>query len=383
MSIQYLSRAAAKKLRGTALLRLDFNTEDEWRMEAALPTLRLLLRRAEKVVIVSHRGRPQSMHPALSLRKDASHLSRLFQRKVVFIPHFRFADIKRQIAAAPRGSLFVLENIRFLHGESTPVPELAQRLASLADYYVNDAFAVDHHPADSVNLVNKFLPGYAGLELEKEIKILGGAMSKPKRPLLLVVGGGKAHDKLGVLRRFEKKADKILLGGAAGNTLLKLKGVDVNGSLVDEEKKDYPFLRRFLRGRKAVLPVDWRAEKGAILDIGPKTEKLFAAHIHRARTIVWSGPLGFIEKKKFESGSLALAKAITGNRRAFSITGGGETVAFLRKHKLHKKFGFISTGGGAMLQFLAGEKLPGIAALEKGEPRPAAGRGTHKKSKRN
>ncbi len=364
MAIQYLSRQNEKRLRGTALLRLDFNTEDEWRMEAVLPTLRLLLRRAEKVVVVSHRGRPQSVHPALSLRKDAVHLSHLLKKKVVFIPHFRFADIKKQIDVASRGSLFVLENIRFMHGESTPSPELARRLASLADYYVNDAFAVDHHPADSVNQIEKFLPSYAGLELEKEIKILGGVMSKPKRPLLLIIGGGKAHDKLGVLRNFEKKADKVLFGGAAANTLLKLKGVDVSKSLIDKEQKDYPFLRRFLRGKKAVLPVDWRSEKGAILDIGPKTEKLFANHIRRSRTIIWSGPLGLIEKKKFESGSLAAARAIVRNRRAFSVTGGGETVAFLRKHKLHKKFSFISTGGGAMLQFLAGEKLPGITALE-------------------
>lgn len=383
MAIQYLSRLNEKRMRGTALLRLDFNTEDEWRMEAALPTLRLLLRRADKVVVVSHRGRPHSWHPKLSLRRDAEHLSRLLKKKAVFIPHFRFADIKKQIDAAPRRSLFVLENIRFLHGESTPAPELAKRLASLADYYVNDAFAVDHHPADSVNLMERFLPGYAGLELEQEIKVLGGVMTKPKRPLLLIIGGGKAHDKLGVLRNFEKKADKILFGGAAANTLLKLKGVNVGRSLIDEEKKDYAFLRRFLRGRKAVLPVDWRSERGAILDIGPRTEKLFALYIRRARTVIWSGPLGLIEKKKFASGSLAAAKAVVANRRAFSVTGGGETVAFLRKHKLHTRFGFISTGGGAMLQFLAGEKLPGIAALEKGEPRPAAGREASKKSKRD
>lgn len=372
--MNYLSRTRPEKLRRTALLRLDFNTEDEWRMQAVLPTIRLLARYA-KVVIVSHRGRPDGVKLVRgtptrfdrkrSLQRDQKALRKFLRKQVVFIPHFRFGEIKEQIASAPRGTIFLLENIRFLHGEETPRPELAKRLAELADYYVNDAFAVDHHSADSVNLVDKFLPSYAGLELEKELKVLGNVMSRPEHPFVIVIGGAKAHDKLGVLKFFEKKADLFLLGGAAANTLLKLRGTDVRRSLVDDVDGDLSELKRFARHPKIVLPADWIMENNAILDIGPKTAKLFASKLKIARTILWSGPMGQIEKKRFEKGNLAVARAIAGNRKAFSLTGGGETVMFLKKRKLDGKFSFISTGGGALLDFLAGKKLPGIAALER------------------
>ncbi len=374
MAIKYLSKASPAKLHGTALVRLDFNTEDEWRMEAVLPTLRLLGRRAAKIVIVSHRGRPDGVRivngvpkgfdSKRSLRQDQRALQKFLGKKIVFIPHFRFREIKKKITAAPKGTIFLLENVRFLHGEETPSPELAKSLAGLADYYVNDAFAVDHHPADSVNLIEKFLPSYAGLELEKELKVLVTVISRPKHPLVLVIGGAKAHDKLGVLKFFEKKADWFLLGGAPANTLLKLRGVDVKKSLVDEVDGDRRELQRFADHSKVVLPVDWVIEKRAILDIGPRTARLYAEKLKAARTVIWSGPMGQIEKKKFEKGNLAVARAIGRNRRAFSVTGGGETVMFLKKHKLDKKFSFISTGGGALLDFLAGKKLPGIVALE-------------------
>ncbi len=376
--MKYLSETSPSKLRGTALVRLDFNTRDEWRMRAALPTLRLLLRRADKIVIVSHRGRPDGVklkngvphgfEKERSLRQDQRHLQKLLGCRVVFLPHFRFPELKTVILNAPKGSIFLMENIRFLHGEETPRPELAERLASLADYYVNDAFAVDHHPADSVNLIEGFLPSYAGLELEQELKVLGEVVRKPRHPLILVVGGAKAHDKLGILKFFEKKADAFLLGGAAANTLLKLRGVDVKNSLTDDVGGDLKELKRFASHPKVLLPVDYATEKGAILDIGPKTAILYAQEIKAARTIIWAGPMGQIEKAKFAKGNLAVARAIAANRKAFSVTGGGETVSFLKRHKLDRKFSFISTGGGALLDFLAGKKLPGIAALE-GEPR--------------
>ncbi len=372
--MKYLSRTSPVKLRGTALVRLDFNTADEWRMRAALPTLRLLLRRADRIVIVSHRGRPDGIRlvngkptdfePGRSLRRDQRALEKLLNHKVLFIPNFRFSEIKKQIASSPKRTIFLLENIRFLHGEETPTPELAKQLAELADYYVNDAFAVDHHPADSVNLIERFLPSYAGLELEQEMKVLGEIMRKPKRPLVLIVGGAKAHDKLGVLKFFEKKADAFLLGGAPANTLLKLRGVDVKSSLTDDVNGDLEELKRFAVHPKMFLPVDYAMEKGAILDIGPKTAALYAKKIKTARTIVWAGPMGRIEKAKFAKGNLAVARAIAANRKAFSVTGGGETVSFLKKHELDRKFSLISTGGGALLDFLAGKKLPGIAALK-------------------
>jgi phosphoglycerate kinase len=285
--------------------------------------------------------------------------------KVRFIPHFDFARIKEEIVSATKGTLFLLENVRFLHGETTPKPETAGDLASLADYYVNDAFAVDHHPADSVNKIEKFLPSYAGLLLEKEITHLDKVLKNPKQPLLVLIGGAKAHDKLGVIEFLKKKAHAFLMGGAAANTMLYLSGVDVKNSLIDKDSADYPDLKKALAYRNLVLPVDWHMEKDAIYDIGPKTAKAYVEHIKKARTIIWSGPMGFIEKKKFEKGNLAIARAIVKNKKAFAVTGGGETVMFLKKHKLDRKFGFISTGGGAMIDYLAGKKLPGIEALKK------------------
>jgi phosphoglycerate kinase len=257
-----------------------------------------------------------------------------------------------------------LENIRFLRSENTPAPELARRLAGLADYFVNDAFAVSHRESDSVAKVERFLPSYAGLELEKEIRTLSGVMRRPKRPLVVVVGGAKAHDKLGIIKFFRKKADAFLLGGAAANTMLRLSGKNVGKSLVDKSIADLPELKQILKYKNIFLPVDWRTQNNAILDIGPETAKLYVRKLRGARTIIWAGPMGYIEKKKFAQGNLAVARAIAANRKAFSVTGGGETVMFLKKHKLDKKFGFISTGGGAMLEFLAGKKLPGIEALK-------------------
>ena len=374
MAIKYLSRANPKRLKGVALVRLDFNAEDAWRMDAALPTLRLVLKNAQSVVIVSHRGRPASIKitagkPAgfdrkLSLRRDAIRLQKKIRRKVNFLPDFDWQKIKKEIDSAPRGSVYLLENIRFLKEESTPKPELARRLSELGDYYVNDAFPVDHHESDSVSIIERFLPSYAGLQLEREIENLSDVMSSPRRPLVLIVGGAKTADKLGVIKKIYNKTDFILFGGAAANTILKAVGVEVGKSLVDKNA-DLKYLIRLAKSKKVVLPIDWAKEDDAIYDIGPKTEELFAQKIKSARTIVWSGPMGQIEKKKFALGNLAVARAIAGNRKAFSITGGGETVSFLKKHKLDKKFSFISTGGGAMLDYLAGKKLPGIEALKR------------------
>lgn len=345
-------------------MRLDFNTQDEWRMRAVLPTIKFLLRARAKIVILSHRGRPKGFDKKLSLRKDSVALSKMLGKKVVFIPNFRFPEIKKKIDNSKPGTIFLLENIRFLAGETTPAPELAKQIAKLADYFVNDAFAVSHRENDSVAKIERFLPSYAGLELEKEIKILSGVMKKPKRPLVIVIGGAKAHDKLGIIKFFRKKADAFLLGGAAANTLLYLRGVDMGKSLIDKTKSDFPEFKRILQYKNLFLPLDQRTEKNAALDIGPKTIRIYAEKLKSARTIIWAGPMGYIEKKKFARGSLAIAKIIAANRQALSITGGGETVMFLKKHKLDRKFSFLSTGGGAMLQFLAGEKLPGIIALQ-------------------
>jgi phosphoglycerate kinase len=369
--IKSLSSASPKALAGTALLRLDFNTKDDWRMRAVLPTIKLLLKHSGRIVIVSHRGRPEGFDKKLSLRGDAVKLSKsLGGKKVTFINHFRFAEIKALVAAAPRGAIFLLDNLRFLPGEEKNDPRLAKQIASLADYYVNDAFAVSHRANASVVAVTKFLPSYAGIEMESEIKSLGKVIVRPSRPVVLVLGGAKASDKLGVIAYFKNKADWFLLGGGSANTILWLKGMDVKKSIKDSDPKELPALKKIAGYKSVVLPTDFvwggggAAAGSAILDIGPKTVLAFNKKIAAARTIIWSGPLGLIEKKQYAKASIAVARAIGRNRRAFSVSGGGETVMFLKHYKLDKKFSFISTGGGAMVDFLAGKKLPGIEALK-------------------
>jgi phosphoglycerate kinase len=374
--VKYLSTASSKALAGTALLRLDFNTRDDWRMRAVLPTIKFLLKTGGRIVIVSHRGRPEGFDKKLSLRGDAAKLSKLLGgKKVTFISHFRFVEIKKQVAAAPHGSIFLLENLRFLPGEEKNDVKLAKALASIADFYVNDAFAVSHRANASVAAITNFLPSYAGIEMENEIKSLGKAIIKPKHPVVLVLGGAKASDKLGVIAHFKNKADWFLLGGGCANTILWLKGMDVKKSIKDSDPKELAALKKIAAYKSVVLPMNFvwgnggsdngGGKNNAILDLGPDTVRAFSKKISAARTIIWSGPLGLIEKLAYAKASVAVAHAIAKNRKAFSVSGGGETVMFLKQYKLDKKFSFISTGGGAMLDFLAGKKLPGIEALRR------------------
>lgn len=361
--IRYLSAASREKLGGTVLLRLDFNTEDDWRMRAVLPTIKYLLKTSERIVILSHRGRPDGVDKKFSLRRNAATLSGLLNRKVIFLEKFNFPANQKKIAASPRASIFLLENLRFDPGEEKNDPKFARKLASLGDFYVNDAFAVSHRANASVVAITKFLPSYAGLELGREIVSLSRAMKNPKHPLVFIAGGAKAADKLEVLKYFRGKADWFLLGGGPANTILALRGMDVKKSVRDTDSKDVAAMKRFSDGKNVIIPNDFVWHGDLIWDIGPKTVAKFNEKIMKARTIVWSGPLGLIERPAYAKGSVAVARAVARNRRAFSLTGGGETIMFLKKYGLDKKFSFISTGGGAMLDFLAGKKLPGIAAL--------------------
>ena len=373
--IRYLSKINTRLIKGTALLRLDFNTEDDWRMKAVLPTIQFLLKNGCKIVILSHRGRPtpyrlirtnkpiNATDRKFSLKKDAVNLARLLRKKVVFVDRFDFVHIKKKIETSPARSVFLLENLRFIKGEEENDLNLARQLASLGDFYVNDAFAVSHRANASVAAITKYLPSYAGLELEAEISHLSRIMVRPKRPLVMVVGGAKASDKLEVMRYFRNKADWFLLGGGPANTMLAVRGVDIKGSLSDKDG-NAAAIRAIARYPNLVLPVDYMWHENMIVDIGPKSCAAFKKKIAGAKTIVWSGPLGLTDVRPYEWGSLKIAKAITNNRKALSVAGGGETVMFLRRVHLDKKFTFISTGGGAMLDFLAGKKLPGIVALE-------------------
>lgn len=341
--MRYLSKLKAKDLSGkVCLLRLDFNTEDNWRMEACAPTIKFLAKNCKATVILSHKGRPSGYGKSLSLRPLRRALHKLIGREIVFVPHFRFLEIKDLISASPAGSVFLLENLRFLDGEAENNPVLAEHLASLGDIYVNDAFAVSHRANASVVAITKFLKSYAGLKFEEEMKNLSRAITKPAKPLIAILGGAKIEDKLGVYENLKKPAYKFLIGGALDEKILK--------NLRAKEK--------------ILLPVDFKKSEKVIKDIGVRSVKMFEEELKSAKTIIWNGPVGDIRYEKFSGGTMAVAKSVSKNKKAFKVVGGGETVMFLKKLKLDKKIDFISTGGGAMLEFLAGKKLPGIEALK-------------------
>lgn len=337
--MKFLSNAKAGDFIGkVALLRLDFNTSDNWRMEASLPTIKLLSRKCKALVIISHKGRPKGFDEELSLRSMTAPLRKLLNQRVVFISHFRFKEISDLVRSSPKGTIFLLENLRFLEGEESNSDILAEHLASVGDIYVNDAFAVSHRANASVVAITKHLPSFAGLELEAEIDNLTQSMKNPRKPMVVILGGAKIEDKLRVYENLKSVASKFLIGGALTDKII--------GNL---------------NRPNIVLPVDFKRDNGEIRDIGPETARAYCAELKKAKSLIWNGPLGNIEDSRFRKGTTEVAKCLTD--KLFSIVGGGETVMFLKKTKQDKRIHFISTGGGAMLDFLAGKELPGIKAL--------------------
>jgi 3-phosphoglycerate kinase len=322
--------------------------------------VQLLADHAKAVLILSHRGRPTKRDTKFSLRKDARHLAALLGRKVDFLE--TISEAKKAVRKVANTNIFVLENLRFYRGEEKNDHAFAKKLAALGDYYVNDAFPVSHRPNASISAITKFLPAYGGLSLREEIKNLSHILRRPRRPLVMIFGGAKISDKLQVFRRFKNRADCFLVGGALANTLLLMKGEDVGLSLVE---KNSQAAYEILMFKNLLLPSDFRWNGRQINDIGPKTVALFSREIAKARTIIWNGPMGVYEKPAFSKGTLGIAKAIARNKHAFKLVGGGETVTALKLFGLDRKMSFLSTGGGAMLEFLSGKKLPGIVALEK------------------
>ena len=302
---------------------------------------------------MSHKGRPQqevksqklkvkNLPQFLSLKPQAKQLARFSGKKVIFIRDFNFDEIKKKVFSAQKGSVFLLENLRFLKGEEKNDGLFAKKIASLGDFYVNDAFAVSHRANASIVAIAKFMKSYAGFELESEIKNLTKAIKNPQKPLIVMLGGLKIEDKLRVYDNLKNKTSKFLIGGALNKNIIK----------------KYSFKN------KIIMPVDFKREKEDIRDVGPKTVKMYCNEIKRVGTIIWNGPLGVINKKQFQNGTKQIMKCVVSNKKALKIIGGGETVAFFKKMKLDKKINFISTGGGAMLDFLAGKELPGIVALK-------------------
>jgi phosphoglycerate kinase len=376
------------------LVRFDFNApigkdgvvdnKEDWRIKAAFPTIEHLLEQGAKIILISHLGRPEAnkelriKNQEYSLRPVARRLKELLNRKIKFIDDCIGDKVKNEVEKMQKREIILLENLRFYKEEKNNDKEFAKELASLADIYINDAFSVSHRAHASVSAITKFLPSYAGLLLEKEIKILSDAIHNPKKPATIIIGGAKAETKLPVIKFLIDKFDHILTGGVVANVILKAKGIDTGKSLlgnidINEAKKID------LENKKLYMPFDVivcnskikRAELSSvgkigddkILDIGPDTEELFSKIIADSKMIIWNGPMGKFENEKFSSGTKRIAEAI-GKSKGYSIVGGGDTIMALDKFGYLGAADYICTGGGAMLEFLSGNNLPGIKALE-------------------
>jgi len=381
-----------------ALVRVDFNVPldaegritDDSRIRAALPTLEHLLERGARVILCSHLGRPKGKAaPALSLRPVAQKLSDLLLRPVAFVDDCIGEKVEKTVSILQNGDCLLLENLRFYPQEEANDPEFAGRLAAYADFFVNDAFGAAHRAHASTERVACLLqPSVAGFLMQKELKFLGEELTNPQRPFVAILGGAKVSDKLKVIESLLDKADTLLIGGAMAYTFLKSQGIAVGASLVEEDR--LAITRKTLetasaRGKDLRLPSDHviarRPAKGGIefqdakttssssieegycgVDIGPKTVKAYQELIGRGKTIFWNGPMGIFENKDFAKGTFEIARAVA-ESGARSIIGGGDSVKAIHASGLSNRITFLSTGGGASLEFLEGKTLPGVGAL--------------------
>lgn len=380
----------------------DGKVSDDFRLRSFLPTVKHLLENGNKVIVCGKRGRAKGkVVPELSLKPAAGRLAELLEYKFVEtdfkvpdyeIPHlvfytgdFREDKHQAQLSMAPDKDVIFLENLEFFADELSDDPVFAKKLAGFADVYVDDDFSKVHHPVASNVGVARHLPSYAGLLLEQEIKSLDSILKGVKHPFVVMTGGIKLSEKVGALENLGEKADKILVGGGVASLMFKSKGLEVGLSKIEEGEMKTSWKIEKNYKEKLMLPLDvvvtnGKQEKSSarvcapykirsnemVLDIGPKTILAYAKEIKLAKTIVWSGPLGLFEKKPFDTGTMSLARLIGGRGKgiAFVVAGGGDTVDAIRKAHQLEHFDHVSTGGGAMLEYLAGKKLPGIEALK-------------------
>ena len=374
------------------LIRCDFNVKMEngvitsdKRIVASLPTIKYLLDNGAKVIACSHLGRPKGeFNPEFSLAPVAVRLGELLGIEVKMAKDVVGESAKALAADLKEGEVLLLENVRFHKEETKNDPEFSKALASLAEIYVNDAFGSAHRAHSSTTGVADYLPAVGGYLIRKELEYIGGALANPKRPLVAILGGAKVSDKIGVITNLMETVDTLIVGGGMAYTFFAANGHSVGTSICEEDKID--LAKEMMETAKAkgvnfLIPVDNRLGKEYDentetmtvdsdkipddwmgLDIGPKTEKLFADAIKGAGTVIWNGPMGVSEWKNFASGTIAVATAVA-ESGAISIIGGGDSAAAVQKLGFADKMSHISTGGGASLEFLEGKDLPGVVAL--------------------
>ncbi|OIP67555.1 MAG: phosphoglycerate kinase [Oscillatoriales cyanobacterium CG2_30_40_61] len=396
MSKKTVADLSASDLSGKrVLVRVDFNVPldngsitDDTRIRAALPTIQDLTSKGAKVILSSHFGRPKGeVNESMRLTPVAVRLSELLGQPVKKFDDCIGDEVIQGVAELQNGDVALLENVRFYAEEENNNPEFAQKLAAVADLYVNDAFGTAHRAHASTEGVTHYLPSVAGYLIEKELKFLQGAIEEPKRPLAAIVGGSKVSSKIGVIEALLDKCDKLLLGGGMIFTFYKARGLNVGNSLVEEDKLE---LARALeakakeKGVAFLLPTDVivadkfapDAEAKTVsindipdgwmgLDIGPDSIKVFQEALGDCKTVIWNGPMGVFEFEKFAAGTKAIALTLADLTKegAITIIGGGDSVAAVEQLHLGEQMSHISTGGGASLELLEGKVLPGIAAL--------------------
>ncbi|EJT5915684.1 phosphoglycerate kinase [Clostridium perfringens] len=376
------------------LVRCDFNVPlkdgvitDENRLNGAMPTIKYLVDNGAQVILCSHMGKPKGeAKPEFSLAPVAKRLSEMLGKEVVFAADDNVVgeNAKKAVAEMKDGDVVLLQNTRYRKEETKNGEELSKELASLAEMFVNDAFGTAHRAHCSTVGVTEYLkPAVCGYLIQKELKFLGDAVETPERPFVAILGGAKVSDKINVINNLLEKVDTLIIGGGMAYTFLKAQGYTVGSSLVEEDKVEYAkemLAKAEEKGVKLLLPVDHRvakefkdveavvtedqniAEGFMGLDIGPKTEAIYAEAIKDAKTVIWNGPMGVFEFENFNKGTIAVSKAMA-EADATTIIGGGDSAAAVNILGFGDKMSHISTGGGASLEFLEGKVLPGIAAL--------------------